>query len=242
MSHEEIFNDVKKEIESNEFQVEKESKKSPFLAILISLIIVILLLISVVPLYSLKFDPNPRNIPQLSDVITDYKEVNNTLHKISSYSDYSNLLNPELPFVKQTAVKISTQSCDRSSIGSDRIKLCQAKAIYLFVRDNIQYIDDPVFPADDYVETAEEVLYTGGSDCDGMAVLLANLEASIGVPVKFIFIPNHVYIWIYIEDAPGKYFIDKKDNFGWIRLDATCKDCDFGEIPAENVKKETIIV
>lgn len=238
MSHEEIFGDVRKEVESGKLDKIEDKPKNPLVPIMIALFILLIFIVSVVPYFYVKADPTPKNVPALGELITDSNIVNNTF-KVSSSIDFLKLLNPDDPFIKQIAVKIATQSCNDAQ---ERAKLCQAKAIYLFVRDNIQYVNDPVFPADDYVETAPEVLYTGGSDCDGMAVLLANLEGAIGVPVKFVFIPNHVYIWIYIEDAPGKYFIDKKDNFGWIRLDATCKDCGFGEIPTENIKKETLIV
>ncbi|MBT4540900.1 transglutaminase domain-containing protein [Candidatus Woesearchaeota archaeon] len=225
--------------ESNEGH-EEEPKKRPFLYTILSIIFVMLLILSIVPIYSIKFDPMPKNIPTLSDVVTEFKEVNNSF-EVKTQKDYYKLLNANDPFVKQVAVKVATEGCS-DGLGGDRAKLCQAKAIYYFVRDNIKYISDPVFPEDDYVETAPEVLYTGGSDCDGMAILLANLEAAIGLPTRFVFVPRHVYIWVYIEDAPKKYFVDKTDNYGWIRLDATCKQCEFGVIPAENVDKEKVVV
>ena len=237
MSHEEIQKGIEKDIEHEDH--ERHEKPFPhILKILLSLFFIILMVLFMVPIYSIKFDPMPSNIPKLSDVITEFKEVNNS-HTITSKQDYYKLLQPSEPFIKQTAVKIATESCPS---GGNKAKLCQAKALFYFVRDNIEYVSDPVFPADDYIETAEEVLMTGGSDCDGMAVLLANLEAAIGLPTKFVFIPGHVYIWVYLHDAPKKYFVDKKDNFGWIRLDATCSFCEFGEIPGENKGKETVVI
>lgn len=217
--------------EDNE-EPENKPEKRPFLYTILTIAFVLLLILSIVPIYSIKFDPMPKNIPTIADVVTDFKEVNNTI-KVESQKDFYKLMQANDPFVKQVSVKVATQGCEGS--GGDRAKLCQAKAVYYFVRDNIKYVSDPSFPADDYIETASEVLYTGGSDCDGMAVLLASMEGAIGLPTRFAFVPGHVYIWIYIEDAPKKYYVDKTDNYGWIRLDATCKDCEFGVIPEENV-------
>ncbi|MFH1439046.1 MAG: transglutaminase-like domain-containing protein [Candidatus Woesearchaeota archaeon] len=230
--------------------LEENKPISPIFKTILSLFLVIIIILFIIPIYSIKYDPMPQDIPKLTDLIdmAQFKEaqqygINNTFD-INSRQDYLKLLNPSDPFTKQLAVKIVTQSCPE---GGNKAKLCQAKAIYYFVRDNIEYVNDPIdssafssfLKGGDYVETAEEVLMTGGSDCDGMAVLLANMEAAIGLPIKFVFIPHHVYIRIYLQDAPSKYFVDKKDNYGWIQLDATCKQCDFGKIPAEN--KENIV-
>jgi hypothetical protein len=217
---------------------EEEPRKRSFLYTILSIAFVLLLILSIVPIYSIKFDPMPKNIPTLDEVVTEFKEINNTI-KVKTQKDFYQLLEANNPFIKQVAVKVATEGCS-DGMGGDRAKLCQAKAIYYFVRNNIKYVSDPSFPKDDYIEMASEVLYTGGSDCDGMAVLLASMESAIGLPTRFAFVPGHVYIWVYLEDAPKKYYVDKADNYGWIRLDATCKSCEFGVIMDEY--KDAVIV
>ena len=139
-------------------------------------------------------------------------------------NEFLSLLNPNDPLIKQTATKIATYSCNGN-------KVCYAKAIFYFVRDNFDYVSDP---RTEYVESAREVLATGGSDCDGIAVLLANLEQAIGIETRFVFITGHVYVQIKLDDAMKKYKIEDS----WINLDATCDYCGFGEIPYKNIESK----
>jgi len=67
-----------------------------------------------------------------------------------------------------------------------------------------------------------------------MAVLLANLEMAIGIETRFVFIPDHVYVQIKLDEAMKKY----KTDDGWINLDATCSYCEFGEIPYQNIESK----
>ena len=124
---------------------------------------------------------------------------------------------PDDPDVKQVATKIAAESCKGS-------KVCQAKAEYYFVRDNIDYVSDP---PDEYLEHPLETLESGGADCDGEAILLANLLQAIGVYTEYVFVPQHSYVKILLPEAPNRY----KDDGNWIHLDPTCKSCDFGERP-----------
>jgi transglutaminase-like putative cysteine protease len=204
-----------------EEQPEKESIWSS-LKYVIAPILALLLILMIVPIYSVKLNPEPKNIPSLAELnIPSYIPVNKT--PISDKNEYLNLLNPNEPAIKQIASKIASASC-----GSNQI--CQSKALYYFVRDNINYVSDPRM---EYVEEPLETLNSGGADCDGMAVLLANLEQAIGIPTRFVFIPNHVYIQIYLEEAPKKY----KQKDSWINLDPTCYNCEFSEIPLQNIDK-----
>ena len=183
MSHEEILKEALEEHEDHK-------PKSTISKVLLSLFLVLLMVMFIVPIYSIKFDPMPKNIPTLADVVTEFKEVNNSI-VIGSKQDYYKLLNPSNSLVKQIAVKIATESCDSLT---GRGKLCQAKAIYYFVRDNIKYVSDPV--RDEYVETAEEVLITGGSDCDGMAILLANFTLSL-ILHQFVELFLKTYLFLF---------------------------------------------
>jgi hypothetical protein len=186
-----------------------------------------LLILWLIPYYTVKLDPEPKNIPKLTDIVPGSTiEFNKTF---VSMRDYPKLVRPYEPFIKQIADRIVTASCESN-------KICHAKALFYFVRYHFQYVSDPL--AYEYVKTAQESLLSKGGDCDDAAVLLANLEEAVGIKSRFIFIPGHVYIQIYLPEASRKY----KDKEGWINLDATCSNCKFGEIPYNNIdKKKTII-
>ncbi len=204
---------------------EEEGRKGP-LIYLIALLMVLMMIVTIIPYYSIKLDPSPKpeDIPKLSEVLPKNITLPSEKEMVVFANQYNSYLEPNNPQVKQVAATVAARSC-----GSNEI--CQAKAIFYFVRDNIDYVGDP---PDEYIETPLETLSTGGADCDGMAVLLASLERAIGVQTRFVFIPKHVYVQIYIEDALEKY----KDSAGWINLDPTCDGCEFGEIPYQNVKKD----
>jgi len=206
--------------ELNEELTEEDKGRSPIVYIL-ALFMILLLILWIVPYYRIKLDPEPKNIPSRQDVIPEdieFVERNSTTFAMNQFIE---LIDPNDPFIKQTASKVASESCDGG-------KVCQAKAIFYFVRDNFDYVSDP---RTEYVESAREVLATGGSDCDGMAVLLANLEEAIGIETRFVFITNHVYVQIKLDEAMNKYKTD-----GWINLDATCGHCEFGEIPYQNIE------
>ncbi|MFC1742139.1 transglutaminase family protein [Nanoarchaeota archaeon] len=208
------------------------SKKSPW-AYLAALLLLLLIIMMVVPYYGIKVDPHPKNIPTISEVAPYYlKQLVNETPGIpkASRSDYSQLIIYNHQAIKTMAARIATDSCE----GMD---LCYAKAIFYFVRDNFKYVGDP---PDDYLESPFETIYTRGADCDGLAILLANLESAIGVTARFAFIPGHAYVQVKIDSAPNKY----KQPDDWISLDPTCKTCEFGEIPysTENKQKQYLYI
>ncbi|RMF56020.1 transglutaminase family protein [Candidatus Woesearchaeota archaeon] len=200
---------------------EKPKGKGPIIYIL-SVFLILLMVLWIIPNYAIKLDPEPKNIPTIEEVIPPDLVINDSIHKLESNRDYRLYVTPNDPVVKRIASKIATQSC-----GSNRI--CQAKAMFYFVRDNFNYVGDP---PDEYIETLLESLVSGGSDCDGHATALATLEEAIGVNAQLVFIPRHVFVRIKLDEAPKKYKLDD-----WIYLDATCKQCEFGEIPYQNKDK-----
>ncbi|MDD5087145.1 MAG: transglutaminase-like domain-containing protein [Candidatus Nanoarchaeia archaeon] len=211
----------------NEELTEEDKGRSPIVYIL-ALFMILLLILWIVPHYKIKIDPEPKNIPSKEDILPekiDFVERNST---IFARSQFIELIDPNDPLIKQTASKVASQSCDSG-------KVCQAKAIFYFVRDNFNYVSDP---ETEYIESAREVLATGGADCDGIAVLLANLQEAIGVETRFVFIPGHVYVQIKLEDALKKY----KTQDDWINLDPTCSYCEFGEIPYQNIESRKTYV
>ena len=192
--------------------MEEEPRKSPLWYIM-ALFLMFILFLSIVPHYAVKRDPWPKVIPTIDDILPDHRIGVNKTQNLAPLEDF---LSPHKPIVKQVATRIATIACD-SNI------LCQAKAEFYFVRDNFIYVAE----LDEYIQSPEEMLATRGGDCDDHAVLVANLVQAIGIPSRFVHVPRHVYVEIYIQDAPKKY--QQKD--GWIALDPTCKSCEFGELP-----------
>ena len=208
----------------DEIEEEVEEEKRNPLVYILALFMILILLLWIIPYYSIKLDPEPKNIPTKESILP----INITIEKRNTTfvtrNEFLSLLNPNDPLIKQTATKIATYSCNGN-------KVCYAKAIFYFVRDNFDYVSDP---RTEYVESAREVLATGGSDCDGIAVLLANLEQAIGIETRFVFITGHVYVQIKLDDAMKKYKIEDS----WINLDATCDYCGFGKIPYKNIESK----
>jgi len=170
--------------------------------------------------YGIKLDPNPTRIPSINDVVP-YYELNTTQSKLNR-EDYTQLVNPSDPIIKQTADKIASISCDGN-------RICQAKAIYYFIRDNYEYIADPV--GQEYIEDPKEFIKIGGGDCESGSISLSALLESIGIVTEFVFIPGHAFLKIKLPEASKRYKIND-----WIYLDWTCKNCGFGEVPLKNRK------
>lgn len=203
--------EIDKELKQGKIKI--RDTKTPLIYIIIPFLILLMILM-IIPYYSIKLNPEPKNIPG-AEIIPENIEIIN-LGNIS-YRNYDNYLTPNDPIIKQLADKIVTSSCKAN-------KICYAKALYYYVRDNFNYVSDPL--AYEYVKTPRESLTTFSGDCDDGAVLISNLERAIGINTKFVFIPKHVYIQIFLPEAPRKYSKD-----GWIPLDVTCKYCGFGELP-----------
>jgi transglutaminase-like putative cysteine protease len=189
---------------------------------ILAIFLIFILILMIVPRYAVKLDPEPKLIPNLGEVLPlNITIINNS---VNNREDFLKLVKPNDPIIKQVADKISTLSCNSN-------KICQAKAIFYFIRDNFDYISDP--NRFEYVKSARESLISGGGDCDDASVLLANLEEAIGVKTRFVFIPGHVYLEIWLPKALNKY----KTEDDWISIDPTCKNCEFGEIPYQNINK-----
>lgn len=186
--------------------------------IILSLFLLLILVTWIFSAYVVKIDPQPNRIPKIDEVYSNDVELNvSDKPNILTKQDYYNLIRPEDPLVKQTADKIVSIACDGS-------KVCHAKAVFYFVRDNFQYVSDPT--TFEYVKDSRESLAVGGGDCDDSSILLSTLLESVGIPTKLVFVPKHVYVKAYLPEAAKRY----KQEDDWINLDATCKNCGFGEI------------
>ena len=167
-------------------------------------------------LYGGKINPEPARIPAINEVLP-YVELMDSTIKVSNRNDYYKLINPSDPIIKQTADRIAALACDGN-------RICQAKSVYYFVRDNYDYVSDPV--REEYVKDSKEFLSVGSGDCEDGTIALANLLEAIGVSTEFVFISSHVLLRIRLPEASKRYKIN-----GYVYLDWTCKSCKFGELP-----------
>jgi len=109
------------------------------------------------------------------------------------------------------------------SLACEGNQICQAKALYYFVRDNLQYVKDPV--NFEYVEDPKTCLAVKTGDCESGTILLASLLGSIGINSEVVVIPRHALLKIKLDDASNRYKINN-----YIYLDWTCSNCRFGEV------------
>lgn len=181
---------------------------------ILAMFLILIVVVWIVPHYAIKPDPEPSVVPKPGDVF----EFDGALsdERYSLKDDFKELVDPADPVVKRTANKIASTACESGE------KVCQAKAMYYFVKENFDYISDPVDL--DYVEKFEDFVISGGGDCESGTIVLANLMEAIGVNSEFVFTSNHAYLRIWLPEASGRY---KQDD--WIYLDWTCKGCGFGE-------------
>ena len=206
---------------------DEEEKRNPLIYIG-ALFLIFIIIILILPKTIIKMDPRPTRIPSKQEVLNGINiTIEEKNHSISNINDFLRFIQPNNELIKQVANTIVSKSCDTSS------NICQAKAIFYFVRDNFIYISDPRM---EYVAYPEETLLSGGGDCDDLAVLLLNLEEAIGIKSRFVFTDNHVFVQINLKEALSRY----RDSQGWINLDPTCKDCEFGRLSPETYKKQKI--
>jgi transglutaminase-like putative cysteine protease len=199
------------------------------LKIIVGLFLVIIIVSWMIPYYYIKDNPHPKYIPTIDEVYspTDIEYKNIT---INSYYDYVLFIDTTSPEIKNVADRIVSLACDYS----ENYIVCHTKALYYFVRNNLNYVRDPT--AFEYVKTPLENLNNLGGDCDDASVLLASLLGSIGVRTRLVFIPGHVYVEAFIPEASYKYKVSKSQN--WVALDATCINCEFGRIPLSNMNSD----
>lgn len=202
-------------------EIEQTEQIEPWYKGPIKYIMMVFLLLLIVMWYfpkeSIKLDPEPVRIPAIDEVLpADFKLSNETI-KINNQNDFYKFIKPNDPVIKQIANKIATISCDGNQV-------CQSKAIYYFVRDNIEYVADPL--GFEYVEDPKSILWSKGGDCESGTILTASLIGAIGVNYELVFIPNHVFLRIRLNKALKRYKIDD-----YVYLDWTCKSCEFGELP-----------
>lgn len=193
-------------------------KHSPFYRLVAIVAAAALILLSIRG-YFLLIHPSPRVELGLEDIQSflpaDFQEP------FSSHrpEEVAVVLNETRDTIKQVANRIASSSCRNG----DRV--CQTKALFEFVRDEITYVPDPEFH--DQLENPLTVLKTGGADCEDMSVLLIALQKAIGNQARLVFVPGHAYAQVKIPNY--------KDR--WLNMDATCKTCSFNEVPTDTLLK-----
>ena len=208
--------------ESNHGEDEEPKWKGP-LKIILGLFLLMIVVLWVFPYYSVKLNPEPANIPSLDEIQSQFligveignETGTNDIVEAAAMADGDN------PAVKQISTRIAASSCKEPGV-------CHAKAIYYFVRDNIEYVSDPY--AKEYIASPVETLKTGGGDCDDGALLLAAMLDAVGIEARIVVIPGHAIVKASIPDAAPKYKI-----YEWVYMDWTCSSCSFGEMPYKNV-------
>lgn len=197
------------------------------------LLLALLIIMMVFPYYSVKLNPEPTYIPTIDEATPfQVNKINESIdRRLNGESDILRFVEPNNPEIKQMADRIITLS----KCPSDTT--CYAKAMFYFVQKNIQYVNDP---PDDYIKPFDEIIVTKVGDCDDKTVFLTNLLQSVGISTRFVFVPEHVYVMAYLPESANKY--QDKVQFGWVNLDATCENCEFGQIVPEyyNAKKQYV--
>ncbi|MFH1133311.1 MAG: transglutaminase-like domain-containing protein [Nanoarchaeota archaeon] len=187
---------------------EEQPKKSPIWFI-IGPALAFLIVLMIVPFSGIPLDPEPKNIPSLDQVLPASIHTVNITAARQSTTDLGLLDFSDDQAIKLVADRVASESCPQGAI-------CQAKALFYFVRDSIRYVPDP---AREYIKAPQETLISRAGDCDDMAVLLVNLERAIGQEARYASAPQHLYLEVLIKER-------------WVPLDPTCKECDFGEKPS----------
>lgn len=195
---------------------EKETEEVPWykgpIRIILGLFLLLLVILWLVPFYGVKQNPEPNHVPSLQELDIQIKEIPDI--SSNAIKDYV-LVTPK---IKQIADKIVSLSCQQPH------RVCSAKAIFYFVQDNLDYVNDPL--AFEYYKTPQESFISQNGDCDDASIVLASLLQSIGFQTRFVQVPKHIYLQAKITEVVSSY----KTEQDWVNLDPTCKNCEFGEI------------
>lgn len=120
-------------------------------------------------------------------------------------------------------------------------QICRQFSLIKYIKDNYKYVCDP--SGFDYFATPGESIQLMAGDCDDYSILMASTLKAIGVNVRIVWAPNHVYPEMYCgnqnnfdkyvnaiytcfpEQVKNKqicYRLDKNNEF-WLNLDFTDK-------------------
>jgi len=201
------------------FEPVMKKKYSPFFRLVAFLAVIALIFLSVRGYFYL-FHPEPRiklTLSDIQDFLPSDFDKPFTSHRPEQVKE---VVLSASDSIKQVANAIAASSCRTA----DRV--CQSKALYYFVRDQIIYVPDPQFH--DQLENPLAVLKTGGADCEDIAVLLVALQKAIGNQARLVFVPGHAYAQVRIPQYKDK----------WLNMEGTCKTCTFNEVPTDTLMQK----
>lgn len=200
--------------EQNDIQDDfRPRESSPFRA-LVALVTAAAISLLSVQAYFYLIHPEPVNIPVLNELSGFLEQDLSQPFSSHRPDEVRRVITESRDTIKQIANYIAAKSCEEA----DRV--CQSKALFYFVRDEINYVSDANFH--DQLQSPLTTLRTGGADCEDIAVLAIALQKAIGNKVRLVFVPGHAYAQVSIPDYRGEK---------WLNLEATCKTCQFGELP-----------
>lgn len=199
-----------------DFEPIEPKKYSPFFRFLAGFIAVCLILLSIEAYFYL-MHPEPVMNIALADLREFLPSDIDMPFSSHASAEVKQVIQESSGVMKQVANKIAVSSCRKAD------NVCQSKALFYFVRDNIKYVSDARFH--DKLENPLVTLKTGGADCEDKAVLVAALQNAIGNQVRLVFVPGHVYAQVKIAGYKDK----------WLNMEATCNYCQFNEVPTDTV-------
>lgn len=205
---------IRQEVIREGAKEEKPKNGSRIIIVILALIILGAMALWAVPTNIYAPNAKPTRVPSIEEVMLEDMSVPTRPEEKQMIAYLTTTTN-----VKLIAGRIASQTC------SDPSEKCYADALYYFVRDNIQYLNDPV---DEYYELPEETLLAQAADCDGHAILLASLMQAVGIQTRFKYTPRHVAVEAWV---PTKNVFDKPYVKEWVLYDATCKSCRAGVAP-----------
>ena len=183
-----------------------------------AIVLMLLLVLWLVPMETIPLNPEPSVRMDLTSSVSGLDLSSSRDERlVNQASDYVSRVDSKNQIVKTIADRVVSAGC-----GSEQI--CHAKALFYFVRDELNYVSDP--SAYEYVKGPLESLQSTAGDCDDASVLLGSLLGAVGIRSRFVFVPGHVYVEAYMPDAPNRY----TQEGGWVVLDGTCSNCEFGEL------------
>ncbi len=162
---------------------------------------------------------------------------------LEEYFKQQYLVHIDEPAVRELATTIATNA-NSSSIER------QAEELFYYVRDSINYKRDRFAPGQDFPESPIQTLETRLGDCEDMSILLISMLRTIGLDARLVLMDldrsgsdftireliegnsltfNHVAVMASF--GPDGRF----DRASAKIMDATCKECLFGEASVEGV-------
>ena len=118
-------------------------------------------------------------------------------------------------------------------------QICRQFSLIKYIKENFKYVKDPA--GFDYFASPVESMGLMAGDCDDYSILMASALEAIGVKVRIIWAPNHVYPELYCGDQGSfekyvsavyamfgreigekriYYRLDKEGNY-WMNIDYT---------------------